>query len=240
MLEIDLSRKVTHLITPNSRTRTSKVRQAASRYPNIKIVTHQWLLDSITKWAQQNTTPYLVDIHESDRKSALTSPHESDESVADDDESPAGEDNDDTVSMSQESEQDPDGVMPEALAKGTSPIQENFDWQGIDAELDEFLDSDTDDGNNSDASASSTTTSGSVRGRKRHREELTDDEGNEDVNSPNASAKKQRVSNSRHTALNRTETPAEEASLPTPVGTEDTEENDDLNAELEAAFAEEE
>ncbi|KAG9242693.1 FCP1-like phosphatase-like protein [Calycina marina] len=242
VIERDLSRRTTHLITPNSRTRTSKVRQAASRYPNIKIVTHQWLLDTISKWEQQDSTPYLVEIHESDRKSAPMSPHESDESAADEDSTADEEDNDDLASIfaSQETEQDPDGLMPEALASGTSPIQENFDWESVDDELKEFMTSDTDDGNDSDASSSTTDTTRGVRGTKRNHGEITDDdEGDErDVDSPSTSAKKQRISNNRSTALKHAETLAKEASLPTPGGIEDADINDDLNAALEAAFAE--
>lgn len=64
MLELELtedriSRKVTHLVTPTSKTRTQKVRQAA-RYPHIKVVNQQWLLDSMSKWERQDESRYLV------------------------------------------------------------------------------------------------------------------------------------------------------------------------------------
>jgi len=58
-LQTKISRKITHLVTPTSKTRTHKVRQAA-RYPDIKIVNLQWLLDSMSKWEKQDESHYLV------------------------------------------------------------------------------------------------------------------------------------------------------------------------------------
>lgn len=54
-----VSRKVTHLVASSNRTRTQKVRQAA-KYPHIKIVNQQWLLNSMSKWEKEDEEPYLV------------------------------------------------------------------------------------------------------------------------------------------------------------------------------------
>ncbi|KAI7975894.1 hypothetical protein EIK77_005644 [Talaromyces pinophilus] len=56
--------KTTHLVA--GRNRTAKVREA-TRYPRIKIVTTQWLLDSLTSWKQLNEEPYLIPVHPDDR-----------------------------------------------------------------------------------------------------------------------------------------------------------------------------
>ena len=54
-----VSKKVTHVVTSTSRTRTLKVRQAA-KYAHIKIVNQQWLLNSMSKWEKEDEEPYLV------------------------------------------------------------------------------------------------------------------------------------------------------------------------------------
>ena len=56
-----VTRKITHLVTSNSRARTTKVKQAAQR-GNIKIVNQQWLVDSMSRWERQNEEDYLVSI----------------------------------------------------------------------------------------------------------------------------------------------------------------------------------
>ncbi|PGH35203.1 RNA polymerase II subunit A domain phosphatase [[Emmonsia] crescens] len=59
-----ISSRTTHLVA--GRNRTAKVREA-TRYPKIKIVTVQWLLDSITQWKRLDEEPYLVPVHPEDR-----------------------------------------------------------------------------------------------------------------------------------------------------------------------------
>lgn len=56
--------KTTHLVA--GRNRTAKVREA-TRYPNVKIVTTQWLLDSLTQWKRLDEEPYLLPVHPDDR-----------------------------------------------------------------------------------------------------------------------------------------------------------------------------
>lgn len=56
--------KTTHLVA--GRNRTAKVREA-TRYPDVKIVTTQWLLDSLTHWKHLDEEPYLLPVHPDDR-----------------------------------------------------------------------------------------------------------------------------------------------------------------------------
>lgn len=56
--------RTTHLVA--GRNRTAKVREA-TRYPNVKIVTTQWLLDSLTQWSHLDEDPYLLPVHPDDR-----------------------------------------------------------------------------------------------------------------------------------------------------------------------------
>lgn len=61
-----VSRDITHLVVSSARPRTQKVRQAA-KFPSIKIVNQDWLLESLTRWRRMDETPYLVEIHPADR-----------------------------------------------------------------------------------------------------------------------------------------------------------------------------
>ena len=56
--------RTTHLVA--GRNRTVKVREA-TRYPKIKIVTVQWLLDSLGNWKRMDEEPYLVPVHPEDK-----------------------------------------------------------------------------------------------------------------------------------------------------------------------------
>ena len=62
-----VSENITHLVISAARQRTQKVRQAA-RIPTIKIVNQNWLADSLAQWKKLDETPYLIDIHPSDRR----------------------------------------------------------------------------------------------------------------------------------------------------------------------------
>lgn len=229
-------------MTPTNRTRTHKVRQAA-KYPKIKIVNLQWLLDSISKWERQDEAPYLVgykgarcrlvdtysnqvEILSQDRRhdgppSVPSSLYASDE----DDDDSGSEDEPEPVAASQEEEIDSDGLIPDA-PEGHSPIDDlkTFDWGQADDELAEYLD-DLDSGDDSDTSSvtsdSSRFSKQSSHGTKRIH--VTDDEDSDDGS---ATAKKQRISNSRTTGLKTVKTPNSEDSestLPTPGPTDEQE-----------------
>lgn len=287
ILTVDrVNRKVTHLVASTSRTRTHKVRQAA-KYDHIKIVNQQWLLNSMSKWEKEDETPYLVgniylvvvtltdtfqvQIHEQDKireegfnSSAPSSIHDSDESSED---SASEEEESDSIQASQEeATEDVDGVMPEDIEEGHSPIDDlkGFDWGEIDEELRSFMGSDSESDN--DSGAESVASDVSIRSRtsnknaakKRKLGETTDEDNSEEESTL---AKKQRISNSRSTGLKTVKTPnsmQSESSLLTPGGTGDEEGDDDavdqirtgnddedgfdddLEADLMAEFAREE
>jgi len=245
-----ISKKITHLITPTAKTRTHKVRQAA-KYPKIKIVTHQWLQDSISKWEMQDEMPYLVcletthfesffslhqvEIHDVDRRREALSSYPSSLNVSESEDDTGSETEElDNIPASQEEEhEDSEGVIPDDFPEGlTSPVDDlkTFDWDGVDDELNEFLGSDSDD--DSDASESSRASAKDSHGRKRNHDEVTDDD-DDDSDEGSVTAKKARISNSRSTGLKASH--EAESSLPTP-GPMDEDDDDDwgLEADLEA------
>ncbi|KAG0647131.1 CTD phosphatase fcp1 [Hyphodiscus hymeniophilus] len=259
-LQTKISRKITHLVTPTSRTRTQKVRQAA-KYPHVKVVNQQWLLDSMSKWERQDEGRYLVDLPD---RITLRSPNASarnlDDTLGSDDESGGSESEQESESMpaSQEEADDDEGVMPSDI-EGQSPIDDlkTFDWGSADNELAEFMDSDSE--NDSDTSSNASNSSKrSQRGIKRAHEDATDDDESDEGSSL---SKKRHIASSRTTGLKTVKTPnsaGSESSLPTPgvTGDEDGDDaedatvkgdddegddfkdlEDDLEAELEAELA---
>ena len=213
-----------------------------------------------------------VQIHEQDRvreegfdSSAPSSIHDSDESS---DESGASDDEEgDSIPASQEETQDDEGVMPDEIEEGHSPIDglKTFDWGEAEDELREFIGDDDDSENVSDASTASTSSrqsrasnKSSRRERKRKHDEASDES---DSDEESTLAKKQRIANSRTTGLKTVKTPnsmQSESSLPTPgvTGDEDGDDEavdqiaagdddddgfgDDLEADLMAEFDREE
>ncbi|KAI9049400.1 hypothetical protein LZ554_006434 [Drepanopeziza brunnea f. sp. 'monogermtubi'] len=265
-IQAKVNRKVTHLVASTSRTRTHKVRQAA-KYPNIKIVNQQWLLNSMSKWKKEDETPYLVTIHEADRvrssgfdsnSSTASSVDDSDSSSSEGGNEDGTEDGvDDAPSSSQdETVEDLEGVMPSDMEEGRSPIEDlqQFNWGEADDELAEFMNSDSegeegdsDSGSESDASRASDVSKRSRQGKKRHHDEATEDGESEEESQL---AKKQRIAKERTTGLASGEVlELEESSnsLSTPAADEDEDVDedvddgwgDDLEADLEAEFARE-
>ncbi len=217
------------------------------------------------------TDTFQVQIHEQDKirdegfnSSAPSSIHDSDES-SEDSASEEGENN--SIQASQEeAAEDVDGVMPEEIEEGHSPIDDlkGFNWGEIDDELASFMGSDSESDN--DSGAESVTSDVSIRSRtsnkietkKRKLGETTEDDNSDDESTL---AKKQRIANSRSTGLKTVKTPnsmQSESSLPTPgvTGDEDGDDDavdhiptgdddndgfdDDLEADLMAEFAREE
>ncbi|KAM3072046.1 CTD phosphatase Fcp1 [Clarireedia jacksonii] len=253
-----VSKRVTHVVASSARTRTQKVREAA-KFPHIKIVTQEWLLRSISKWKKEDEELYLVDVPASDRRpSGSNTSLQSSMDDSDDSEDYTGSESnedDEPPSSAQEDGAD-DGVMPDDIEPGHSPIDDlkGFDWNGVDDELAEFMGDDDDSATDSDGSMTSNTTRGSRssqrRGQKRSFDEATDEDTSDEES---ALAKKQRMANSRTTGLKTVKTPtgASETSLPTPGVTGDENEDltsavmetesdhsleEDLEAEMEAAF----
>ncbi|EDN92118.1 hypothetical protein SS1G_07980 [Sclerotinia sclerotiorum 1980 UF-70] len=244
-----VSKRVTHVVASSQKTRTQKVREAA-KYPHIKIVTQQWLTQSMSKWKKEDESDYLVDISPADRRPSgdmtnVSSPGDDSEESSDYTESDDYDDDD------MKSELDGEGVMPDEPRGDISPTKD-LNWSSIDDELAEFM-GDDESGTESDTSFTSnnsrTSRTSSRRGQKRTFDDATDEDDSEEESTM---AKKQRVANSRTTSLKTVKTPtsASESSLLTPGVTGDetdevdqlsTQESDhsfedDLEAEMQAAF----
>lgn len=259
--DIRVSRKVTHLVASTNRTRTTKVKQAA-RHEKIKIVSQQWLLNSMSKWKKEDEGPYLVHVSESDRKRAAGEPgssppsdiNESDIDTSDDESASSSADETEGIPGSQETlELDLEGVRPsDNYDEGQSPVDKigEFDWSTADAELDEFMNESDSEAGSDTASETSTSSHKSDRtprsGEKRKygdREESGDSDGDSDAKS--TLLKKQRIANKRSTGL-KTVTPNSEQSLPTPGPTNDgdggedgDDEDEDFEDDLERELREE-
>ncbi|TGZ85596.1 hypothetical protein EX30DRAFT_368675 [Ascodesmis nigricans] len=166
--------RVTHVVA--ARQRTAKVRQAA-RFPQIKIVTLEWLTDSISHWQREPEDNYLVVVHESDRNPAA---------------SPNGDKNDPYVlnMLSSEDEDSEDASDDEddedydsefMSSQPADPVDDHLDmsnvgWKDVDEEFAEFFgDEDFDSDTESVRSGRSTRSERTdVDLAKRKRAELSD------------------------------------------------------------------
>ena len=204
-LQTRISKNVTHLVVSTQRPRTEKLRVAA-KIPSIKIVNQYWLADCLSQWRRLDEEPYLVRVHRVEKKKA------GEEEVSDADEEEGGgggkgklqiidetgravefeDDEDDEEGVERDRlVVDVDSVMPQELEDGqNSPIDglKEFDWEGVDDELAEFLGSDAEDSDDDDEGegGGGEGSSGSS-GTKRRAEDDDGDEGE--------SAKRQRVTN---------------------------------------------
>ena len=158
----NVSKKTTHVIA--ARNRTAKVRQAIKRgRGRIKIVSTQWLMDSIVQWKKVEEGPYLLQIDEGEsghkgegmEEEALSESEDLDSSGLTDSEKENG------ITRPQKlmpgpnlsirtddiaEEEDLEGVIPDELEDPNSPVGgTNEDWSHMQEELAEFLGSDVDD-----------------------------------------------------------------------------------------------
>ncbi|EEP82582.1 conserved hypothetical protein [Uncinocarpus reesii 1704] len=95
--------RTTHLVA--GRNRTAKVREA-TRYSKIKIVTVQWLLDSLTQWKRLDEEQYLVPVHPDDRGEPINLSGKDSQDLdagylsSSEDETTSGDDNESDISKS--------------------------------------------------------------------------------------------------------------------------------------------
>ncbi|KAJ5888032.1 hypothetical protein N7495_008073 [Penicillium taxi] len=121
-----ISTRTTHLVA--GRNRTAKVREA-TRYPNLKIVTTQWLLDSLTNWRLMDEEPYLLTVHPDDRGEPISPSQVNMESSY--------------LSSSEEGDTESDALFDDAGLDATSPIGYDAKEQAeVHDELKDFLGSD--------------------------------------------------------------------------------------------------
>ncbi|KAJ6018958.1 hypothetical protein N7499_009865 [Penicillium canescens] len=158
--------RTTHLVA--GRNRTAKVREA-TRYPDIKIVTTQWLVDSLVQWRHVDEEPYLLPVHPDDRGEPL-SPGSREQEMA----WLSSTDEDTNASQWTEGD-DAEGFMNESGLDSTSPIGYDAEEQAaVHDELKDFLGSD--DESESDNESLPDETAGTGTKRKRGTESGTDEE----------------------------------------------------------------
>ena len=216
-IEENVGRSTTHVVA--ARNRTLKVRKAIKRGKGrIKIVSPQWLTDSISRWSKVDEKPYVLDTE------GKNGSHEDDDDILSESESPAsesGEETDNSSALSKPTltlkikpdsnhlDQDESDVEDVSLSEidvdEASPVGgTNEDWSGMNDELAEFLGSDAED-SDGDSIASGDTNGSSklgMRGKKRGRDE--NDSGGESEDSGAGKVKKKQAIGNGLTSLSQT------------------------------------
>ena len=217
-IDEDVSRHTTHVVA--ARSGTSKINKAKRR--RITVVTTQWLLDSVARWAKQDEQQYLLEKglgttdHQDDDDPILS---ESEASLADDHEDETDNDSNRNTPKPNLSidihtpRSEGDDAEHEVDFEGVdrSPVGgTNDDWKNMNDELAKFLAEDDEDGedgerfDDDDSVVSETNSVDSRRGgkgRKRGRDE--DDSGAESDRS-SVVGKTKRTKQSHLTTLSQT------------------------------------
>lgn len=218
-INTEVHKNTTHVIAARNR-RTAKVRVAA-RNPRIKIVTTEWLLDSMSAWKKLDEKPYLIEVEpDRDQPSTASSISPFDELV-DGTLSSLEEDANPSEDGDSDSEEDalkllhlntnvtgtetPDG-------EDTSPIDglNEDDWNAMLAEIDEASDTEDGDGSETDGNGSDTSQPGAnasaTNGIKRKREDpaLETTDGEESDASTASTGTRSKLQRRKKQALART------------------------------------
>ncbi|MCJ1389003.1 Carboxy-terminal domain (CTD) phosphatase [Xylographa bjoerkii] len=256
-VEEDVSRRsTTHVIA--ARNRTAKVRQAVRRGKGkIKIVNTKWLMDSISRWARQEETPYLLKTD--DGEAGKPGPGEEDEVLSDSEELGSAFDTDGDITDVEGSQnlkvaqkltikttyatddEDLEGLLPDDIVDEKSPVGgTNDDWEEMNNELEEFLGSDAED-SDGDSVASEESGRSSIRS-KRPAGKRTHDQISDAVDEDLPATKKQ--SPGRSTNLNQSQLSESGLATPDITAGEDAEKADtdddgwgDFEADLETELA---
>ncbi|KAJ5950792.1 uncharacterized protein N7479_009205 [Penicillium vulpinum] len=160
--------RTTHLVA--GRNRTAKVREA-TRYPNIKIVTTQWLVDALVQWRHVDEEPYLLPLHPDDRGDPLTpSELELETSML--------SSTDEEVTGSQwTQEDDAEDIFKSSGLDETSPVGYDADEQAaVHDELKDFLGSDDESESDNESLLDEPFAGGKKRKRNEETESGTDEE----------------------------------------------------------------
>lgn len=204
--------RTTHLVA--GRNRTAKVRDA-TRYPNVKIVTTQWLVDSLVQWRQMDEEPYLLPVHPDDRGEPLTPAElELENSIL------SSTDEDATGSQWTQ-EDDAEDIFKSSGLDETSPVGYDADEQAaVHDELKDFLGSDDESESDTESLLDEPLAGSKKRKRGDGTESGTDEESgddNEDDHDKQGSRLSQRIKRSyeRNTKLREiTSAPASGSALP--------------------------
>ncbi|KAH0543965.1 hypothetical protein FGG08_001732 [Glutinoglossum americanum] len=256
----NVNRNTTHLVA--ARNRTAKVRQAA-RYSHIKIVTTQWLFDSMSQWQRLDEEPYLIPVHPDDRgepASTVYDPQLDDGAILSSDDEGVSDDGENGITDADTAD-GLDVLAPSGSSDGIDTL--DLDWGETNKELDDWLGSEADD---SDVeSIASGVSDSSLEGRKKRKRSASPSaDGDNDIENGDGSAgpaddmkgsrlaKRQQMARNRTTSLKEVATVTDQdpkgPSLPSPEATggedgdevdmieveEDSGSNDELQKELEA------
>ncbi|KAJ4987763.1 fcp1-like phosphatase [Stagonosporopsis vannaccii] len=198
-----VNRRTTHVIA-NPDLKTTKVKKAA-RYDSIKIVNPEWMFQCCSRWEHVDETPYIIPV---DRAERGGSPIEDDNSI-----NASGED--------------------EADGLAESPVTLNLtadNWDSMDNEFGEFMNSDDTDGEHASESDSersddstASTSSQTQKKRKRTNGNTTDgseaEESDSSVVSTSRLQRRKKRTMERVTSLTNVVTAEKSSGLPTPEAT---------------------
>lgn len=153
------------------KSRTAKVRQAAARYQKVKIVSPNWLYDSISNWRKEPEENYLIEIHPEDRhESSLNGFQEIDDAQMLSTEDEESDEMDEEIPSSPADELN----APDMANVGWMDVDEEFKaWIGSDDEEDEEEENDEENGDEGEEvggeneSMASVSTVKSTSGQKR-------------------------------------------------------------------------
>ncbi|KAL8998466.1 MAG: hypothetical protein Q9169_002503 [Polycauliona sp. 2 TL-2023] len=168
-IEEEVTRKTTHLIA--ARNRTAKVRQALRRGKGkVKIVSPQWLVDSLAQWTKLDETNYLLDVEDNESSQVTNGEDEEGNFLSESEDTAIEHEEEDaeapdgvragarpalSIKVRQEDESDLDDLLPNALADQESPVGGTHeDWDDMNDELKDFLGSEAGDGEESDGGTS--------------------------------------------------------------------------------------
>jgi RNA polymerase II subunit A-like phosphatase len=186
-----INARTTHLVA--GRNRTAKVREA-TRYPNVKIVTTQWLLDSLTSWKHLDEDPYLLPVHPDDRGEPL-----SPGSLELAESSWLSSSDEATGSLFAEDEGNEEMFKSSGLDETSTPGYDEDELAAVHDELKEFLGSDDESESDSEAWGEES----NEGSKKRKRGEGTEGDGDEesgeddgDESDPKGSRLSQRIKRS--------------------------------------------
>lgn len=112
------------------KSRTAKVRQAAARYQKVKIVSPNWLYDSISNWRKEPEDNYLIEIHPEDRhESSLNGFQEIDDAQM-------------LSSEDEESDEMDEEITSSPADELNAPDMANVGWMDVDEEFKAWIGSD--------------------------------------------------------------------------------------------------
>lgn len=197
-----VNRRTTHVIA-NPELKTTKVKKAA-RYENIKIVNPEWMFQCCSRWERVDETPYIIEV---DRAERGASPIEDD-------------------SLNASGDEEVDGFAD-------SPVTVNLtadNWDSMDNEFAEFMNSDDTDGehaseSDSERSDDSTASTPSRTRKKRKRTNGNTTDGSEAEESDSSAASTSRLQRrkkrtmERVTSLTNVVSAEKSSGLPTPEAT---------------------